>query len=243
MKSLHLLLFFLSCAFLGLPFATVAQTKTPGHFTQLTPELAKIYGKEADLAMDPGHTKWLILFNEVAGEPPYTLQVTRIKPPKSILDKKLDTESISKPKQAKVPLAFVISARGFLPGEEVTFRISSNNTKIFRDVKLCPRPLVLTKENGEILAEAKLDFTNAEMTNYQIHISGVGKTERYAIRSRSGPERIPAQFVTGPQMIGFSPDVVGMKGGICNLEIHLRDQSVHRMELPWGTELQRYAKD
>lgn len=191
---------------------------------------------------DPGFSKWLITFHEIPGEPPYIMEQKRTtqRDGNTFETAELFTpRDILKAKIFKMPYQFFISARGYLPGEEMTFRLSSKDKKVFREITLCPRPLILRKKSGEILAKAKLGPAPYVMTSYQIDISGIKEGEKFQFISTSAHEKMETS-VTGPIYINHLPAVLGLRGGTCKIELKLEDGSSHTLFLPWGNEMAQY---
>ncbi len=214
-------------------------------FLPLTPQLMANLGIENAAQIDAGFSKWLILFNEIPGEPPYQLQEKRILQFKRDTFRPLkgvpESSEIAQAKKLNEPIRIGFSSRGYLPGEKVVLRLSSKDKTIFKEITICPRPLVLKKASGEILAKAFLSSHSPELTMYTVDVLGVKKEEEYKIISCSGKEKLQ-KVVKGPISMGITPNVVGDKGGFGELKLCLEDNSSYKLRLPWGSRLTEYSK-
>lgn len=211
-------------------------------FVPLTPQLAKEYHIEEWLEKDIGFSKWIVVFNEIPGEAPHSLQEKRIfrLNPEHFYPLQLPVADMLALKKQGTTTWFIVSARGYLPGEKVIWRLISERSKEFKEIAFYPRPLVLKKKSGEILAKASLLFSLA-VTTYRLDISGIQEEEVFKFLSASKHERI-RQVLKGPILMDVTPDVIGSRGGIGELTLSLEDGSSHKVELPWGSELFKYSK-
>jgi hypothetical protein len=131
----------------------------------------------------------------------------------------------------------VVSARGYLPGEKIMIRLCAKDA--YREAVFYPRPLLVKKTSGELLAQGALLCTKLGHTLYELDICGIGKQEKYTLVSHSG-EEILSHDLQGPISCGLSPEVVGLLKGIAKIELLLEDGASYSMELPWGHELVDY---
>ncbi|MBX9744503.1 MAG: hypothetical protein K2X08_04760, partial [Chlamydiales bacterium] len=212
-------------------------------FILLTPQVAKDYHIEEWLEKDIGFSKWIVIFNEIPGKPPHSLQekrVFRLNPERFHPLPFPELADMLALKKQGTTFWFIVSARGYLPGEKVIWRLVSEHSKEFKEIAFYPRPLVLKKKSGEILAKASLLFSLA-VTTYRLDISGIQEEEVFKFLSASKHEKI-RQVLKGPILMDISPDVIGSKGGIGEVTFSLEDGSSHKVELPWGSELFKYSR-
>lgn len=118
-------------------------------------------------------------------------------------------------------------------------RLASKEKGEFKEITFCPRPLILRKKSGEILAKVELGPSPQIYTFYNIDVLGVKEEEKFTFTSHSAHEKIEHE-VTGPAFMNLHPAVVGMTGGIDQFELKLEDGSVHTLGLPWGLEMIQY---
>jgi hypothetical protein len=191
--------------------------------------------------LDPGFAKWCVLFDSIPENPPYEMQQKRIiqeAPDQYYTCTNSNSESIKRCKNAGKSTAMVISAKGYLPGEPVTIRLSGKDAH--KEVTFYPRPLVLKKENGELLARATLCDAHPKQNLYMLEIYGVGKQEKYQFTSHSG-EEILTQSCEGPIFCTILPEVLGQTRGIANITLQFEEGACYKMQLPWGLELMEYS--
>ncbi len=220
----------------------IAKDPTVG-ILPLTEELGKNPVLSDWVHFDPGFQKWVILFREIPGEEPYSIQLKRtahFKPEAFVpVETTTTSEKVVLMKKHVGVVPFVLSARGFLPGESVTCRLATKDPKIYREISLCPRPLILKKTSGEILLKATLQKYPYEHTSYDVEISGVKENEYFKFLSKSGSE-VMRNILKGPVFINYAPGVLGLKGGVAHLEISLDDGTSYKIDFPWGIELFSY---
>jgi hypothetical protein len=200
--------------------------------------------KEMDLIQhyrtDPGFTKYCVLFHDIPDSPPYAFQQKRLaqpQPDRYYLCPGPSSENILECKNHNMATGIVVSARGYLPGEKTTIRLSGKGA--YREAVFCPRPLLMKKISGELLAQGTLLCTKLGHTLYELDICGIGKQEKYTLVSYSG-EEILSHNLQGPISCGLSPEVIGLLKGIAKIELRLEDGASYSMELPWGHELVDY---
>src|SRR5579863_8097415 len=113
--------------------------------------------EELGVIADPGFAKSCVLFYDIPGDPPYSFQQKRLVqqvPDHYYPSAGPSSENILGAKNRNRPTGFIVSARGFLPGEKITIRLNAKDA--YREVSFCPRPLLLKTETGKILAQAAL---------------------------------------------------------------------------------------
>lgn len=206
----------------------------------MTEQWAKKMGLMDLYQTDPGFAKWCVLFHDIPGSPPYALQQKRLL--QSLPDLYYpcsgpSSENILASKNSNKATGLVVSARGYLPGEKVTIRLSAKDA--YREAVFYPRPLLLRRTSGEILVKGILTCAQPGFTHYDLDICGIGKEEKYTLVSYSG-EEILSHNLQGPIMCGLTPDVVGLLKGIAKMKLQFADGACYIMELPWGDELLEY---
>ncbi len=149
----------------------------------------------------------------------------------------LSSESILKCKNCNMAAGIVVSARGYLPGEKITIRLSAKDA--YREIVFYPRPLFLKNKSGDLLAKGTLLCAKPGNTLYDLDICGIGKQEKYKLISHSGKE-ILSQDLQGPISCELAPEVIGLRKGIAKIELQSEDGTFYSMDLPWGYELLEY---
>lgn len=200
-----------------------------------------VEGKELKKQLrDPGFLKCLISFHEIPGHSPYSILMKRGNGEFVPCSGREDAMSLAVSKIMKTPFFYLVSAKGFLPGEKVTFRLTSKDKDVFKEVSLYPRPLVLRKPSGELLFKATFASSLQDITMYNIEISGIDEKEKFDFLSLSGKEKMnhPLQ---GPVVMNYMPSVIGESGGVSQIFLNFKDGSSYKVELPWGMELVKYA--
>jgi proteasome lid subunit RPN8/RPN11 len=255
---------FLYCLFLILPLSAICnsehpfnreQTTTPIHkipeyiekidpgvqVIQVTKEWAEKMGVLHFYEADSGFTKWIIVFHSIPGSPPYEMQQKRMVQSVSEQYHPCPTpnaEDIQECKNAGEPAVLIVSAKGYLLGEPVTIRLSGKDAQ--KQVTFYPRPLALKKENGDLLAKARLCDLRLGQTSYDLKVCGVEKQEKYQLTSQSGEESF-SHNCEGPLQCNILPGVLGQSGGIASIALQLEDGAFYEMQLPWGLELMDYS--
>lgn len=206
----------------------------------MTEEWAQQMGVMDLYKIDPGFDKWCVFFHDIPDNPPYILLQKRISqdlPDCYYPCEGMSSENILTCKNRKVATSVIVSARGYLPGEKVIIRLSAKDA--FREAVFYPRPLLLKKKSGEILAKGELLCAKTGDTLYSLDICGVEKKEKYTFTSYSGNEIIRKEL-EGPAYIAIIPEVIGMSAGIAKIELLFEEGTCYIMELPWKNELLEY---
>ncbi len=218
----------------------VERLDTGVEIVAITEQWAKEMGLMELYLTDPGFAKWCVLFHDIPDSPPYTFEQKRLS--QSLPDRYYpcpgpSSEDIVESKNSNMPTGLVVSARGYLPGEKVMIRLSAKGA--YREAVFYPRPLLLNKESGELLAKGTLLCAKPGQTIYDLDICGIGKQEKYKLVSHSGEETL-SHDLEGPIKCGLTPEVVGLLRGIAKMELQFEDGVSYTMELPWGYELFEY---
>jgi len=190
--------------------------------------------------MDPGFSKWCVLFHDIPGNPPYSFQQKRLLQP--LPDRYYPcqgpcSEDILKFKNRNKPTGLMVSARGYLPGEKVTIRLSAKDA--YREITFYPRPLFMKKKTGELLVKATLLCAEPGNTLYELDICGLGKQEKCKLVSNSEGE-ILSFNLQGPMECTITPEVAGQKRGFAKTALHFEDGTSYSLDLPWGYALLEY---
>jgi hypothetical protein len=207
-----------------------------------TEQWAKEMGVIDLFQADPGFTKWFIKFQDIPGNPPYSLQQKRLiqsDPDRFISLPNPSSESILESKNRNSPVGLVVSARGYLPGEKVIIRLSAKDA--YREIVFYPRPLLMKEESRGLLAKATLLSAKPGHTLYTLDVCGIEKQEKYKLISHSGEEILSHDW-QGPITCTISPEVVGQVKGVANASLEFEDGTSCSMELPWGYELLEYSR-
>ena len=105
----------------------------------VTEQWAKEMGVIDFFQADPGFTKWFIKFHDIPGNPPYSLQQKRLiqsDPDRFFSIPNPSSESILESKNRNSPVGLMVSARGYLPGEKVSIRLSAKDA--YREIVFSP---------------------------------------------------------------------------------------------------------
>lgn len=208
----------------------------------VTEQWAKEMGMMDLYQTDPGFTKWCVLFHDIPGNPPYNFQQKRLS--QSLPDRYYpcpgpSSENIMESKNCNMATGIMVSSRGYLPGEKIVIRLSAKDA--YREAVFYPRPLLLKKKSGELLAKGTLLCAEPGFTSYDLDVCGIEKHEKYKMVSHSGDETL-SHDLQGPMRIGLAPEVVGLLKGIAKMQIQLEDGTSYDIELPWGYELLEYKQ-
>jgi len=183
----------------------------------------------------------LLTFREFPGKPPYSIHYRRLfqEDPNAFFPIPLEQTLLNAIHQKieNSPFSLALSPHEFLPGERVTWRLSGTDGTAFKEVTLCPRPMILKDESGKIILEAALLSINIPCLCYLIHIPSQDEIVEYI--STSGEEIIKEILPLRHSVsINYMPEVKGVKGGVSQIEIRfLKDGSSYKMQFPWGTAL------
>ncbi len=207
-----------------------------------TEQWAKEMGLTDFIQADPGFAKWFIIFHDIPGNPPYSLQQQRLSQPDPDRFFPLpgpSSESILDSKNRNSPVGLMVSVRGYLPGEKVIIRLSAKDA--YREIVFYPRPLLLKEESRGLLAKATLLCAEPGYTLYAFDICGIEEQEKYKFISYSGGE-ILSHNLQGPITCSITPEVVGQRKGVANTVLEFEDGTSCSMELPCGYELLEYKR-
>lgn len=190
---------------------------------------------------DPGFAKWFVSFHDIPGSPPYAFEQKRLMqalPDRYFPFESNSSEDILRCKNSNKPIGFMVNSRGYLPGEKVVFRLSAKGA--CREAVFYPRPLLLKRKSGELLASATLLCAVPGQNLYAMDICGVGKQEKYKFTSYSGSE-VLSHNLEGPIYCTFMPEVVGLRRGVAKIVLQFEKGERCSMELPWGSKLFEYS--
>lgn len=136
---------------------------------------------------------------------------------------------------------FVVSGKGFLPGERVTFNFLCEDGTASA-ISLIPYPLHDRNEKGDAFVSAELKGTHP--VAYEITAQGFKDGEELEFITTAGKakETFTVKYQEG-KPFGYLPSIKkgGLKG-VSHLEIKRENGDVFTFDLPWGYELNRYAK-
>lgn len=141
--------------------------------------------------------------------------------------------------QKKLP-ALVLSGKGFLPGERVTFRFRIVESGQSEEVTLYPTPIVARNKVGEVVLRAEL--ISLIPTVYNIEMPTLKEGEDYEFVSTSLGEVVKSKAKYSKDTpIHYSPEVEGhAKGSTSRLEIKRKSVDPIVVTFPWGTLLKSY---
>lgn len=186
----------------------------------------------------------LLTFKDFPGNPPYNLHSRRLvqKNPNAFLPQPFQQQLCNsvRTKNANMPFSIAVSPDGFLPGERVTWRLSATDGTIFKEVTLCPRPMILKDKSGKIILEAALLSIHGSVFSYFLHFPALN--EVVEITSTSGGEIMKEILpLTHAVNMNYMPAVKGLKSGVSQVEVRfVKDGSSYKMKFPWGSALLDY---
>jgi len=217
--------------------ACVEQMDAGIEMIEATEQWAKENGFVGLDRMDPGFAKWYILFHDIPDNPPYSFGQKRLLqalPDHYYPLKHPSPKTILESKESNTPVSFMLSVRGYLPGEKITIRLSSKDA--YREVTFYPRPLHVKRNTGEVLARATLLCATLGETLYLFDVCGVGEQEKYTLTSNSGGEILSHDW-QGPLTCTIMPEVIGQMQGFAKIQMRFGAGEEHAVALPWGYEL------
>lgn len=223
------------------PQENVEQINDGVEIVKVTEQWAEKMGLMDLYRTDPGFDKWCILFHEIPGTPPYSFQQKRLLqqlPDRYYNIKGPTSENVIECKNRDTPTGMMVSARGYLPGEKITIRLSGKDA--YKEITFFPRPLFMKNEAGKILAKAALLCAKPGQTLYELNICGVDKQRKYKFLSYSGGETL-SHNLQGPIESTIMPEVIGQVRGIAKIVLDFENGTRYSMKLPWGIELLDYT--
>jgi len=135
-----------------------------------------------------------------------------------------------------------LSTGGFLPGERVEILIKSKDEEFDFKTSFIPNPIRVKDKDGTIILTAELTIASPYDV-FTIHLPTMPENEKLLMKSISGGEIIKNNMVYSKNaMICFSPNVEKKHGGICKLSFTDSKLNTIRVNLPWGSELDKYTK-
>lgn len=130
----------------------------------------------------------------------------------------------------------VVSSRGFLPGERVTYRFHTTDGSVNKEVSGIPAPLDYKDDSGKVVVRAEL--LSIDPTAYALDFPQMNEGEEFEIKSSSLGETATATVnYTKEKPFHYSPSAGKAAGGVAVLEIKVKSGDVYLMKMPWGTAL------
>lgn len=135
----------------------------------------------------------------------------------------------------KGSLLYVISARGYLPGERVLFQFVNKKGKVILQKSLFPNPLVATSEEATFTVEAEL-----KGISYSLRIPNAKSGEKFEIASLTHCKLNTIQCIYANEINVF-PGLKGFDGGITKITLIRKENGDKAtLDLMWGNELVKY---
>lgn len=219
-----------------------SHTEPPMSTRESTPSVPRItlvpYPDDMVDEFDPGFQKWILNIGSLQPSESIVYDIERkfslIEPS----EQKEKSGTTLEGKQGVVTI--VLSGRGFIPGEEITFLFKKDGALEYKKLSFCPRPIVVSDSEGRTLIKAVLASVEP-VTQYYLNCSFNPKNRLVCFQSFSGNEHISEPlFQSEPMTIVSIPDVINQKGGVASLEFTYQDGQVYTLEFPWGQELIPY---
>lgn len=136
---------------------------------------------------------------------------------------------------------FCIESRGFLPGERIYCRFQTKSGNPTQEISFIPNQMIASNPSKKITLEAEL--ITIDPTMYAIKLAGMKNGESFKFRSISGHEVIEKtiNYQSG-NSFNILPGVLGLDGGLEELQILTESNETIILHLPWGNELLNYLK-
>lgn len=183
----------------------------------------------------------MVVVKDLPCPPPYRLETRRLKQfdPNRYLIAHDQQFVLNTMRQdgLQTPVALPMSAKSYLPGEWVFWKISTPEGKVLKRIGCCPRPLVLKDSEKKILMQVSLASANRPTTVYFLWFPP--RTESFDLVFHCGKSQKITIEAGGFYSDNFEPKIEGKTGGISTIEILSGGES-YRIDLPWGTELEKY---
>jgi hypothetical protein len=201
----------------------IAKTKEP-LIEQFFPKDADAYFSE----FDKGYFKQYLLLSNFPKNSNGNIQIKRLASPNI---EKLGAFTFDE----EGSFVYVISARGFLPGERATFQFVNENGKVIAEKSIFPNPLIATSEEATFTIEAEL-----KGISYSFKILKAKSSEKFDITSVSHGKSNTTQC-TYANGIEVFPRVKGFDGGIAKVIVTRKENGDKAaLVLMWGKEIPKY---
>jgi hypothetical protein len=186
---------------------------------------------------DLGKNFSTMIFNDIPGKPPYRLEERRMaqEDPSKFYTAVDAEKTLNTVRQLDMPFGILMLENAYLPGERITWRISSQDGTILKEAICCPNPLVIKHEDGRRrIIEASLLSIHHPETVYMLIFPPSDQDREYIFTSGTQESRgvIPAGK---GEATTFAPGIPGLTGGIARIEIKVSSKS-HILDLPWGSK-------
>ncbi len=147
--------------------------------------------------------------------------------------------TVRSPSGALIP-CFVVSGKGFLPGEKVKMKFECEDGQI-STVDIIPYPIHDCNEKGDAFVCAELKKTKPYA--YNIIANGFEDGEELELNTVAGKatETVKVTYQRG-KPIPYLPNIKKGQRGTSHLAIKRQNGDVFDLDLPWGYELSKYAK-
>lgn len=136
---------------------------------------------------------------------------------------------------------FVVSGKGFLPGERVTLKFACEDGTT-STVSVVPYPLYDRNEKGDVVIHAELK--NMQPAGYEITGAGLKDGEELEFTTTAGKskETFKVKYQEG-KGIAYLPNIKkGGLSGTSHLVISRENGEKFDFDLPWGTQFAKFTK-
>ena len=154
-----------------------------------------------------------------------------------------DGQYLTKTKPSKLINSIIVSSKGFLPGERVTYRIRTTNKSVQKEISGIPSPALFKDHRG--IVDIKAELISISPTVYLVTLPSMKDGEAFELKSTSLGEIITAESkYSKAKPIHYSPAPSSTKsqGGESTLEIIRKSGEIYVIRLPWGSALQVYQQ-
>lgn len=131
---------------------------------------------------------------------------------------------------------FVVSSKGFAPGERVFYRFRTADGTVDKEISGIPSPANFKDEEGKTALRAEL--VSVAPTVYLIELPTMNEGESYQLKSTSVGTTVTAEPIYSKNKpIHYSPATKNSAGGKGFLEIKRKSGETYFIGLPWGSAL------
>jgi len=135
---------------------------------------------------------------------------------------------------------FLLSGRGFLPGERIQLRFATAEGDFSQESSLIPNPLLVKNKAETIVMEAELIEVDPAL--YSVTFPGLPQREQLTVHAVFNNMCTAPYKHQASEVLSFSPNAEGRTGGESELIITRKQGQRFRMSLPWGTRFYHYIE-
>ena len=150
-----------------------------------------------------------------------------------------DLTTVTSPTGEKIP-CFVVSGKGFLPGERVTLKFQAEDGSV-STVNVQPYPLYDRNYKGDAFIFAELK--DIKPVSYELVGKGLKDGEELEFITTAGKakETFKVKYEAGKPMV-YLPNIKKGRSGNSHLIIKRENGETFDLYLPWGIQLTKFIK-